>query len=55
MREFCKVKNERAGNRHIFIAVLTGGGDRLKGLDATQKANCKEPASAAATLGNQQL
>lgn len=56
------MRNERPGNLHIFTAVLTGSGnhrqgegDGWKGLDATEKANCKEPDSAAATLGNCQL
>lgn len=61
VREFCKLKNKRLRNIHVFTAVLTGrgnhrqGGDGWKGLDATQKANCKKPDNAAASLGNHQL
>lgn len=56
------MKNEKPGNIHVFTALLTGGGnhrqgggDGGKGLDATQKASCKKPDNAAATLGNHQL
>lgn len=54
--------SERPGNILIFTAALTGSsnhrqgeGDGCKGLDATEKAHCKEPDDAAATSGNHQL
>lgn len=56
------MRNERPGNIRIPTAVLTGEGNHRQGegdgwtrLDATEKANCKEPDYAAATLGNHQL
>jgi len=56
------VRIERPGNTHIFTAVLTGSSnhrqgevDGWKGLDATEKANCKEPDNTAATLEYHQL